>query len=217
MECWQCALASTAEGLFCPDCGALQPPDDTVDHFGLLGVEAGYEIDLEALETTHHDLVRRVHPDRFLRREPREHGYALQLTTALNDALRTLRDPVLRAEYLLAMLVGGPRIRPLARPCMIPLSHRVHVAVAELQAAVDELDGFDGHVERRQLMWHVADRFEVLGQRIHAGFKTALQGGQPDDDLLELVRELRETQRTIGVLRKLELEVAAQPIDGRRA
>jgi len=62
-----------------------------------------YELDERALEESFRALSRKLHPDRFARATPRERRFSLEQTTILNDANRTLRDPVKRAEHLLAL------------------------------------------------------------------------------------------------------------------
>ena len=46
---------------------------------------------------------RRLHPDRFASRPPADQAEALARASELNDAYRTLRDPVARTEYLLGL------------------------------------------------------------------------------------------------------------------
>ncbi len=54
------------------------------------------------LEKRFYALSRQWHPDRFARAGAEEQQEALDATALLNDAYRTLRDPVPRAEYLLS-------------------------------------------------------------------------------------------------------------------
>ena len=56
------------------------------------------------LERRFYSLSRKLHPDLFFRSMSRERQYSLEAAAILNDAYRTLRDPVLRAEYLLKEL-----------------------------------------------------------------------------------------------------------------
>jgi len=74
-----------------------------VDRFAVMGLPRSYELDERALEETFRSLSRKLHPDRFARATPRERRFSLEQTTLLNDAYRTLRDPVRRAEQLLAL------------------------------------------------------------------------------------------------------------------
>jgi molecular chaperone HscB len=69
----------------------------------VLGFPRAYEMDERALEESFRALSRKLHPDRFARATSRERRFSLEQTTILNDAYRTLRDPVKRAEHLLAL------------------------------------------------------------------------------------------------------------------
>ena len=61
-------------------------------------------LDLAALEHEFHRLSRKLHPDRFARAEENEKQWSLADTALLNDAYRTLKDPLRRTEYLLKLL-----------------------------------------------------------------------------------------------------------------
>jgi molecular chaperone HscB len=60
-------------------------------------------IDLAALEKSFYAQSRRLHPDRFAAKPVAEQEAALAASSALNDAYRTLRDPIARTEYLLGL------------------------------------------------------------------------------------------------------------------
>jgi molecular chaperone HscB len=73
-----------------------------VNYFEALGWEQKLALDTAALQRRFYDLSRQWHPDRFTTRPPAEQAKALETTALLNDAFRTLRDPITRAEYVLA-------------------------------------------------------------------------------------------------------------------
>lgn len=73
-----------------------------LDKFALLGVPQGFD-EPQGLDDKYRALSRQVHPDRFARAGPAERRKALEQTTLLNDAYKTLKDPVRRAEHLLAL------------------------------------------------------------------------------------------------------------------
>jgi molecular chaperone HscB len=67
------------------------------------GLERAFQIELPALEQEFHRLSRKVHPDRFARAGENEREWSLSDTALLNDAYRTLKDPLYRTEYLLKL------------------------------------------------------------------------------------------------------------------
>ena len=74
---------------------------DRQDFFGIFGLEETLTIDPADLQKRFYERSRKFHPDLFARKSERERNQALESTAILNDAYRTLRDPVKRAEYVL--------------------------------------------------------------------------------------------------------------------
>jgi len=102
VACWSCSVAHNDSTLFCPHCSKIQPAA-AGDFFRVFGLERGFQVDLEALEREFHSLSRKVHPDRFARSSEMERELSLADTALLNDAYRTLKDPLHRTEYLLKL------------------------------------------------------------------------------------------------------------------
>jgi len=71
------------------------------DYFEFFDLPHNLAIDLKDLEKRFYALSRELHPDRFARRSAAERERALEDSATLNDAYRTLRDPIARALYLL--------------------------------------------------------------------------------------------------------------------
>jgi molecular chaperone HscB len=102
IACWSCSIGHNDSTLFCPHCSKIQPPPGG-DFFQVFGLARGFQIDLGALETEFHRLSRKVHPDRFARAGENEREWSLADTALLNDAYRTLKEPLNRTEYLLKL------------------------------------------------------------------------------------------------------------------
>jgi molecular chaperone HscB len=71
-----------------------------MDHFARLGLPAALELDAGALDKAYFARQRQWHPDRFVGKPPEERAKASIEAAALNDAYRTLKDPLDRAVYL---------------------------------------------------------------------------------------------------------------------
>jgi molecular chaperone HscB len=104
--CWSCQKEG-GKGPFCAACKAILPPDAGDDRFAVLGLPRKFEIDVAAAESAYKDLSRQLHPDRFAKADPRARKAALGRTVEINDAWRTVKDPVKRAEYLLELAGFG--------------------------------------------------------------------------------------------------------------
>ena len=72
-------------------------------YFSIFSLPPHLVIDTAALEKSFYALSRRLHPDRFASKSPAEQAAALAESSRLNDAYRTLRDPIARTEYLLEL------------------------------------------------------------------------------------------------------------------
>ena len=71
-----------------------------MDHFARLGLPAALELELASLDRAYFALQRQWHPDRFVAKPAEERAKASTEAAALNDAYRTLKDPLSRAVYL---------------------------------------------------------------------------------------------------------------------
>jgi molecular chaperone HscB len=102
-NCWSCK-APVAAAHFCASCGKIQPLPPGTDYFGFFGWPQKLTIDPALLEEQFHKLSWKLHPDNFVRANEEERNLSLDRSSQLNDAYRTLRDPIARIEYLLLRL-----------------------------------------------------------------------------------------------------------------
>jgi len=96
--CWSCGSMRAAH--FCESCGKVQPPVP-VDYFSFFGLPLKLNIDIAVLEKSFYELSRRLHPDLNARAGSLEQEWSMEQSSLLNDAYRTLKDPIKRTEYLL--------------------------------------------------------------------------------------------------------------------
>jgi molecular chaperone HscB len=87
---------------FCASCGKVQPPSP-VDYFTFFGMPPKLNLDVAALEKDFYELSRKLHPDLNARAGSQEQEWSLEQSSLLNDAYRTLRDPIKRTQYLLRL------------------------------------------------------------------------------------------------------------------
>ena len=156
MNCWQCGSDNEPSALFCRACKHLQAPSPHLNHFERLGLEMRYAIESSEVVKAHRALQRKVHPDRFVSRSDRERRLSLEHATALNDAVRTLKDPERRAAYLLSL--RGFDLE--SESTSIKLNPLFLMEIMELREAISELGGPDNQTERAQIEHEVAARYE---------------------------------------------------------
>ena len=99
-NCWSCGDMRAAH--FCQQCGKVQPPVP-VDYFTFFGLPYRLNLDTKQLEREFYDLSRHLHPDINVSGSGPEQEWSLEKSSQLNDAYRTLKDPITRTAYLLRL------------------------------------------------------------------------------------------------------------------
>jgi molecular chaperone HscB len=102
LVCWSCHERALGTH-FCSSCGKLLQLPKHVDYFELFEMPRKLWIEMGSLEQKFLQLSWKLHPDNFVNATPQEQELSLKRSSELNDAYRTLRDPVARVEYLLGL------------------------------------------------------------------------------------------------------------------
>lgn len=141
--CRSCAAPLTGLPAFCPSCGKVQPPECT-DYFSILQLPRRLEIDLPALEAKFYRYSRKLHPDLYARAPEQEQQWSTAQASLLNDAYRTLKDPLERTKYLLRLegaqqeeepAAGGGRANPSKAPAdLLEEVFELNLQLEELRA-----------------------------------------------------------------------------------
>lgn len=76
------------------------------DYFEVFGLPRKLSLDLQELQRRFYDLSRRHHPDFHQTADAQAQAVALEASALVNRAYRTLRDPISRVEYLIALEEG---------------------------------------------------------------------------------------------------------------
>jgi molecular chaperone HscB len=108
------------------------------DYFEIFGLPRSLNLSLDELQKRFYALSRELHPDRFMTKPEAERQRALDLSSALNDAYRTFKDPIKRAQYLLALEgfeIGEQRSKDVPPELL--------EEVFELNMALEEMRGGD--------------------------------------------------------------------------
>ena len=196
MICWSCEKEG-GKGPFCVACKAILPPDVGTDRFAVVGLPRKFEVDLGAAETAYKDLSRQLHPDRFAKADPRARKVALARTVELNDAWRTVKDPLRRAEYLLELagyaLAGGEKSAEMSKTRKVSAPPTFLVEILELRdelaAAQKAGDAVKVAFMSEEMRGRAAEAMKTIG--------TAIDGGTPEsfDVAARALMSLRYYQR----------------------
>jgi molecular chaperone HscB len=85
---------------FCESCGKVQPPAPS-DYFSFFGLPRKLNLDVAALEKDFYALSRKLHPDLNAGTGSQQQEWSMEQSSMLNDAYRTLKEPIKRTQYLL--------------------------------------------------------------------------------------------------------------------
>ena len=125
-ECWSCFTEQEQQSqqsqgkeedgeeisFFCKKCAAIKHPDTfhKVSHYRLLSVPERFSVDTKRVELSMKNLQKILHPDKFSSaggQMKREKEYSEEISARVNEAYGKLRDPLLRAKYLLGLKTGA--------------------------------------------------------------------------------------------------------------
>jgi molecular chaperone HscB len=107
--CKHCGTQAPVDVHFCPRCDRILTLGRHGDYFMFFGLHRRLHLDQHDLEQRFRALSRQFHPDYFHNSSPTERLASLERSSYLNDAFRTLRDPVARLEYLLKLEGFAPK------------------------------------------------------------------------------------------------------------
>lgn len=77
--------------------------DLSKNHFELFGLPVSFTVDSVQLSQRYRELQQVMHPDRYANASEQERRISLQCVTQINEAYQTLRDPNMRASYMLSL------------------------------------------------------------------------------------------------------------------
>ena len=101
--CRDCGGGAPVDAHFCPQCTKILSIGRHGDYFSFLGLPRRLHLDSGELEQRFRTLSRQFHPDYFYNATPGERRASLERSSYLNDAYRTLKQPIARVEYLLQL------------------------------------------------------------------------------------------------------------------
>jgi len=136
--CRNCGTQAPVDVHFCPRCDRILTLGRHGDYFTFFGLHRRLQVEPRDLEQRFRALSRQFHPDYFHNSTGTERLASLERSSYLNDAFRTLRDPVARLEYLLKLEGFAPK-EARASSSLVPpaLLEEVFALNEELEAIQD--------------------------------------------------------------------------------
>ncbi len=212
LVCWNCH-ERTIGTHFCPGCGKLLQLPQGSDYFAMFELPRKLWIEMSALEQKFLQLSWKLHPDNFVGATEQEREISLQRSSELNDAYRTLRDPIARVEYLLA--IEGTRKNGENKQQAPP---ELLEEVFELNESLDELreakaEGSDTASLRHRL--EAAEKnFEEKLKDVDSALQSkarewdnAIEAGAGEPDRGKIMAQLNELLNRRSYIRNLVVNV----------
>ena len=150
------------------------------DFYALFGLEERYDLDLAELESRYLTRSKDVHPDRFVNSPASLRVQALQQSMQLNDAYKTLKRPLPRAEYLL----GRHGVSISANETLSPV---FLMEILELREELQEAKHAGNMAELGRLEEAMLDRHDAALDALTAGFADFGKSG--DHELLASLKQ----------------------------
>ncbi|MGC7560286.1 Fe-S protein assembly co-chaperone HscB [Pasteurella sp. PK-2025] len=123
--------------------------------FEIFDLPVDFHVDQRELSTRYLALQKSLHPDNFTTHSAQEQRLAMQRSAEVNDALQTLKDPILRAESIIALHTGEQQnieetsTRDMAF-LMQQMQWREQLEEIEAQKNADHLMDFSAEIEQSQ-------------------------------------------------------------------
>jgi len=177
-----------------------------MDYFEVFGLPRTLGIDLAALEKTFHQLSRRYHPDYFTTAPPAEKTQAVRMTALLNDAYRTLRNPVRRVEYLLSLYgfkSDGSKVPQSLLMEVFEINEQLEEVKAG-RASVEEADSLRAQINEKR------ERFDAEMQQSSLTWDELVKSGAGEPALKDHLAKLAEILSESSYIRNLEKELEGE-------
>jgi molecular chaperone HscB len=187
-----------------------------MDYFATFGLPRKLWITTDALEQKFLQLSWKLHPDNFVNAGEEERELSLKRSSELNDAYRTLRDPIARVEYLLA--IEGERKEGEKKQQAPP---ELLEEVFELNESLDELreakDSGEDLAELKSRLEAARKNFqEKLGevdgelQSVAREWDAALEAKAAEEPRKKLMARMNELLNRRSYIRNLVNNVAKE-------
>lgn len=174
-----------------------------MDYFEVFGLPRALAIDPAALEKTFHQLSRKYHPDYFTAAPESERVQAVRMTALINDAYRTLRHPVTRVEYLLALEGFKPDGSKVPQSLLMEV-FEINEQLEEVKAgraSIEEIDSL------RALIKEKREQFDSELLKASQEWDDLLKSGAGEPQRKEQLKKLTEIVSESSYIRNLEREL----------
>ena len=166
--------------------------------FELFGIPVSYDVDLNKIQQQYMTLQKQVHPDKFASGSDLEKRISMQQTSWINEAKSTLKDPVLRASYLLKL-----------RGIDFSLENETTMDAGFLMQQLEmreSLENIKNETDPLAALDSLAEKVKASTVVMMEGFAESLDNDQLDD-AREWIRKLQFLQKAKKEINALSAEI----------
>ena len=166
--------------------------------FELFDLPVSYDVDLSVIQQQYLALQQQVHPDKFANGTDQEKRLSMQQTSWLNEAQATLKDPVLRASYLLKL-----------KGIDFSLENETTMDAAFLMRQLEmreRLEHVKNEADPLEMLDSMAKDVKASTKTMMHGFAQSLDNDQLDE-AREWIRKLQFLQKAKNEINKLSAEI----------
>lgn len=192
-----------------PAFGEIVHNADSRDHFEVLGLPRRLQVDQKQLAKHYYALSRLYHPDFHHGASPSERVASLRRTAAVNDAYKTLKEPVARGKWWLEANGGRLNQNNQVPPELVELVFDVQDVLAEIGESADQ-EKLDQVMQYREVVQNeLAKWTSALSENF-----TRWDDRSKDADTVTLRGELQRVLASISYLRTLlrDIETARENV-----
>ncbi len=183
-----------------------------MDYFEVFGLPRALGIDPTALVKSFHELSRKYHPDYFTTAPEAERVQAVRMTALINDAYRTLRDPIQRVQYLLGVHGFKPDGSKVPQSLLMEV-FEINEQLEEVKAgtaSIEQVDSLRAQIQEKR------ERFDAELQKASEEWDALLKSSADEAKLKEQLKKLTEIVSESSYIRNLEKELEGRNGEDRR-
>ncbi len=196
VKCTHCDKPMTTP-VVCDYCHTIGPEAAVADHFALLDLPRRFDLDAAEIHRKFLALSRHAHPDFHAGDTPEVQQLHLQVSAALNQAYRTLKDPAARASYLLALFGGKSSADDKSVP------DGFLGAMMMMQEELSDAIGADDQAEIARIADVLQTQHDGLIRRIGVLFEQYQESVSCQAVVDDLLDELRQQLNAVSYAKKL--------------
>lgn len=169
----------------------------------MFGLSRALSIDPATLEKTFHELSRNYHPDYFTTAAEADRVKAVRMTALINDAYRTLRNPIRRVEYLLTLegfKADGSKVPQSLLMEVFEINEQLE-DVRTGRASIEQVDSLRAQIGEKR------DQFDRELRKASDEWDTLLKSGASEAKRKQQLAKLTEIVSESSYIRNLEHEL----------